>query len=113
MKRFWGWLVTIGLIGAAAWIGLRLAERPSNTAVSSLLPSGTVALVHFPDFNKTIGQWHHSDIYRIYREPAVQQFLQKPASRANQPQGGIGDGQRNPGTRPERRIPGPDFAGQR
>ena len=82
MKRFWVWAVAIAVIGAGIWVGLRLAEQPSNAAVSSLLPRGTIAFVHLPDFNATITQWHHSDIYRIYREPAVQDFLQKPRSRA-------------------------------
>jgi hypothetical protein len=31
-----------------------------------------------PDFNQTRDQWHHSDIYQLYREPAVQDFLRKP-----------------------------------
>jgi hypothetical protein len=31
-----------------------------------------------PDFNQARDQWHHSDIYQLYREPAVQDFLRKP-----------------------------------
>jgi hypothetical protein len=31
-----------------------------------------------PDFNRTRDQWHDCDIYKLYREPAVQDFLTKP-----------------------------------
>jgi hypothetical protein len=31
-----------------------------------------------PDFNRMRDQWHHSDVYLLYQEPAVQDFLRKP-----------------------------------
>jgi hypothetical protein len=30
------------------------------------------------DFNRTRDQWHQSDLYQLYSEPAVQDFLRKP-----------------------------------
>ena len=42
------------------------------------MPRDTIFLAHIPDFNQTRDQWHHSDIYQLYREPAVQDFLRKP-----------------------------------
>jgi hypothetical protein len=86
MKKFWMLLAASAVVGTAVWVAVRVAETPSNAAVSSLLPHSTIALVHLPDFNATVDQWHHSDIYQIYKEPAVQEFLQKPASRVTKTQ---------------------------
>ena len=82
MKQIWALLVAIVVIGAAVWFGMRLAKRPSEAVISSLLPRGTIALAELPDFNGTVKQWHRSDIYLVFKEPAVQEFLQKPSSRA-------------------------------
>src|SRR5436305_14415424 len=30
------------------------------------------------DFNRSLDEWHHCDIYQLYREPTVQDFLRKP-----------------------------------
>ena len=43
-----------------------------------LLAAETIFLAHMPDFNRTRDEWRQSDIYRLYREPAVQDFLRKP-----------------------------------
>src|SRR3954470_4708377 len=81
MKKLW-----IPIAGAAALLaivyGVRMAERRSSTGVAALLPRNTVALAHVPDFNGVINDWHRSDIYQIYQEPAVQEFLKKPLSRS-------------------------------
>ncbi|MFN2508132.1 MAG: hypothetical protein ABR589_05110 [Chthoniobacterales bacterium] len=74
MKRS---LVLLFLGAAAAlgiWYGMRAAGplKTSNAAVTALLPKETLALFHLPDFNRTRKHW---------REPAVQEFLQKPLSR--------------------------------
>jgi hypothetical protein len=78
-------LIAVG--GAAVVLavvyGIRLAEHRAGSGVASLLPRGTVAFAHMPDFNATVNDWHRSDIYQIYREPAVQEFLQKPMSRSS------------------------------
>ncbi len=50
----------------------------STSAVAELLPRETVAVVHLPDFNRMRDQWHGTDIYKLYREPAMQDFLHKP-----------------------------------
>ena len=46
-----------------------------------MLPRETVAVAHVPDFTKTRNEWHESEIYRLYMEPSVQDFLRKPLSR--------------------------------
>jgi hypothetical protein len=72
--------------GAAAVLaigyGVRMAEHRAGAGVASLLPRNAIVFAHVPDFNRTVEDWHHSDIYQIYLEPAVQEFLQKPMSRA-------------------------------
>jgi hypothetical protein len=81
-------LVLLTLIAAVAAVGvlygLRRAERTPHATVTALLPHGTIALAHFPDFNHTRDEWHGSDIYKLYQEPAVQDFLNKPLSRVPQ-----------------------------
>ena len=81
MKRLW-----IPIVGAAALLaivyGVRMAERRSTTGVAALLPRTTIILACVPDFNGMINDWHRCDIYKIYLEPAVQEFLKKPLSRA-------------------------------
>jgi hypothetical protein len=53
--------------------------------VSVLLPRETIFLAHMPDFNQTRDQWRQSDIYKLYREPEVQNFLQKPLANLSTP----------------------------
>src|SRR5204863_902717 len=64
--------------------GLRHADRTPHATVTALLPRGTIALAHFPDFNHTRQEWHQSDLYKLYQEPAIQDFLNKPLSRVPQ-----------------------------
>jgi hypothetical protein len=81
-------LILLVIIAALAAIGvlygLRRADRTPHATVTALLPHGTIALAHFPDFNRTRDEWHGSDIYKLYQEPAVQDFLNKPLSRVPQ-----------------------------
>src|SRR5437764_701814 len=84
MKRL-GFLILIAAVAAGGiQYGLRRADRTSNAAVTALLPRGTIALAHFPDFNHTREEWHGSDLYKLYQEPAIQDFLNKPLSRIPQ-----------------------------
>jgi hypothetical protein len=81
MSRFLFVLIIGALAAMAIVYGLRTAQKTSSAAVTSLLPRETVAFAHVPDFNRTREQWHQSDIYQLYREPAIQDFLGKPLSR--------------------------------
>src|SRR6266478_3835267 len=79
-------LVIIGAIAAfGGWYVWNLSQKTSSAYVTMLLPRETIFLAHMPDFNQTRDQWHHSDIYLLYQEPAVQDFLRKPL--ANFPKG--------------------------
>lgn len=72
-------LVIIGAVAAfAIWYALHISEKSRNATVAAFLPRETIAFVHLPDFNQTRGQWHQADIYQLYCEPSVQEFLRKP-----------------------------------
>jgi hypothetical protein len=84
MKRL-GFLVLFAAVAAGGILyGLRRAQFTPHAAVTALLPRGTIALAHFPDFNRTRDEWHQSDLYKLYQEPAVQDFLNRPLSRVPQ-----------------------------
>ena len=74
-------LVTAAVIALGVGYGLRSSHKTSNATVAALLPRATVAFVHVPDFEQTRDEWHRSDIYQLYAEPSVQDFLHKPLSR--------------------------------
>ncbi len=78
MKRII-FLVTTGAVAAfAGWYIWNLSQQASSASVSVLLPRETIFLAHMQDFNRTRDQWHQSDLYQLYSEPAVQDFLRKP-----------------------------------
>ncbi len=84
MKRF-GLLILLAAVAAGGVVyTVRHSQSTSNAAVAALLPRGTVALVHLPDFNRSREDWHQTDLYKLYQEPAVQDFLRKPLSRVPQ-----------------------------
>jgi hypothetical protein len=62
----------------AGWYYWNLSQQISSAPVSALLPRETIFLAHMPDFNRTRDEWYRSDIYQLYHEPAVQDFLRKP-----------------------------------
>ncbi len=77
MKRIL--LLLIALAAAfAGWYYWNLSQQISSAPVSVLLPRETIFLAHMPDFNQTRDEWYRTDIYQLYREPAVQDFLRKP-----------------------------------
>ena len=78
MRRLTLLILALVVAAFAAWYFWNLSQRISSAPPSALLPRDTIFLAHIPDFNQTRDQWHHSDIYQLYREPAVQDFLRKP-----------------------------------
>src|SRR5438874_7757665 len=88
MKRFVLFLIVAAVAAARIWYGSHHGATASHPAVAALLPKETVALLTVPDFNRMRDQWKQTDIYKIYLEPAVQDFLRKPLSKA--PQTGTG-----------------------
>jgi hypothetical protein len=87
MKRFVLLLIAAAAVAFAISYGLRHAATTSPAAVAALLPRGTILFVHLPDVNRARDQWHDCDIYKLYREPAVQAFLQRPLAKLSQHDG--------------------------
>ncbi len=82
MKKFLLLLLIAAAAALAIWFGMRGgAAKISSGAVTSLLPKETLVLVHLPDFNRTRADWHETDLYKLWREPALQDFLQKPLAK--------------------------------
>lgn len=86
MKRFF----VLSFLAAAAalgvWYGLRGAGpgQTSSATVTNLLPKETLALLYLPDFKRSRAQWHETDLYKLWSEPAVQDFLRKPLARSHE-----------------------------
>jgi hypothetical protein len=84
VKRL-GLLIALAAVAAGGVVYIvRHTQNTSQAAVTALLPRGTVALIHLPDFNHTRDDWHQTDIYKLYEEPAVREFLNRPLSKVPQ-----------------------------
>ena len=81
MKRFLLLVLVAALTAGAIWYALRSSQHTSSATVTALLPRETLAFVHLPDFTKSRAALHQTDLYQIWREPAVQEFLQKPRAK--------------------------------
>lgn len=84
MRRFLFLVLAAILAALGVWYALRLAEKRATVAVTSLLPNETLFLAHLPDLNGTRARWRQTDLYQLWREPAVQDFLRKPLTRIPQ-----------------------------
>ena len=72
-------LIIVGAIAAyAGWYYWNFSQRVSSAPVAGILPKETIFFAHMPDFIRTRDEWRQSEIYQLYREPAVQDFLRKP-----------------------------------
>src|SRR3954447_20568133 len=74
-------ILAAAVAAGGIWWGFYRTHRPSSRAVAALLPKDTLAFVHVPDFNRSRDEWHRTDIYQLWKEPAVQEFLAKPRSK--------------------------------
>src|SRR5437879_6270809 len=78
MKRF---ALLVLAAGVVAFGISRLSRRTGGADggnVFRLLPKDTLAVAVLPDFASMRSQWHQSDAYKLWKEPAVQDFLQRP-----------------------------------
>lgn len=83
MKRF-GLIVLLAAISAGGVLyTVRRGQDTPHATVATLLPTVTVGFAHVPDFIRTREEWHTSDLYKLYQEPAVQEFL-KPLNNVPQ-----------------------------
>jgi len=78
MKRILVVLIALAVAAFAGWYYWKFSQRISSAPVAALLPRATIFVAQIPDFNRALDEWQHCDIYQLYREPAVQEFLRKP-----------------------------------
>jgi len=81
MRRILVLIIIGAVVMFAIWYVWRVSQEISSASVSALLPRETIFVAHLADFKRTRDQWHHSDIYLLYREPAVQDFLHRPLAK--------------------------------
>ncbi|HMF46211.1 MAG TPA: hypothetical protein VKE29_06020 [Candidatus Udaeobacter sp.] len=82
MKRVLFVLIALAVAAFAGWYYWQFSQRVSSSPVAGLLPRETIFVAQIPDFNRALDEWQHSDVYQLYREPAVQDFLRKPLGNA-------------------------------
>jgi hypothetical protein len=80
MKRILFLLIALAVAAFAGWYYWQFSQRVSSAPAAALLPRETIFVAQIPDFNRAYDEWQRSDIYQLYREPAVQDFLRKPLS---------------------------------
>jgi hypothetical protein len=78
MRRILLLIIAAAVAAYAGWYYWNFSQKVSSAPVAELLPRDTIFLAQMPDFNRTREEWRQSDIYRLYSEPAVQDFLRKP-----------------------------------
>ena len=78
MRRILSLIIAAAIAAYAGWYYWNFSQRISSAPVTTILPRETIFLAHMPDFNRTRDEWRQSDVYQLYREPAVQDFLRKP-----------------------------------
>ena len=81
MKRILLVLVVLAVAAFAGWYYWNLSQKISSAPVAALLPRETIFVAQMPDFNRAYDEWQHCDVYQLYRESAVQDFLRKPLSK--------------------------------
>ncbi|HEY2801490.1 MAG TPA: hypothetical protein VGI85_12900 [Chthoniobacterales bacterium] len=77
MKKFFAVVAAALVIALILWAALRMEQAHRQLRVTELLPKRTILVAEVPDCDKAREQWHGSDVYAIWREPAVQGWLQK------------------------------------
>src|SRR5215472_8622126 len=80
MKRILLVLIALAVAAFAGWYYWNLSQKISSAPVAAFLPRETIFVAQMPDFNRAYDEWQRCDIYQLYREPAVQDFLRKPLS---------------------------------
>jgi hypothetical protein len=82
MKRILFLLIALAVAAFAGWYYWQFSQRLSSGSVAALLPREAIFVAQIPDFNRARDEWQRCDIYQLYREPAVQDFLRKPLGNA-------------------------------
>ena len=72
MKRFL-LVILLGAIAAlTAYYIVRQHPAAMPSTIANLLPADTALFIHMPDAEKNRDAWHRTNLYQLYREPALQ-----------------------------------------
>jgi hypothetical protein len=82
MKRILFILIALAVAAFAGWYYWQFSQRLSSAPAAALLPRETIFVAQIPDFNRARNEWQRCDIYQLYREPSVQDFLRKSLGNA-------------------------------
>ncbi len=78
MKRFLLFVLVSLVVAFLVLFALRRQPGVAHSAAAGLLPPDTAILFEIPNAEKNREDWHRTELYALYRETAVQAFLQKP-----------------------------------
>lgn len=78
MRKLQLLILAAAVAAGIIWWAFYRTHHTSSLGVASLLPKETLALVHLPDFNQSRTDWHRTDLYQLWMERAVQDFVAKP-----------------------------------
>jgi hypothetical protein len=78
MKKLLAVMAVALAAAAGIWIFARVQLANRLATVPELLPNTTLVLVEMPDPKRAQIRWRESDLNQIWREPAVQSWLEKP-----------------------------------
>jgi hypothetical protein len=85
LKKFLLVVLFAAVAAGGIWLAMHGSSvRTSSAAVGALLPKDTLALVYVPDVNRARAEFRETDIYKLWREPAIQDFLRQPLTKLPQ-----------------------------
>ena len=87
MKKLLAVVLAALVLAGALWVAWRVQQANRQIQVSELLPKATIFLAEMPDLKRTRAQWHASDLYALWHEPAIQALLEKPLASLAQHRG--------------------------
>src|SRR5437868_10596977 len=91
MKRFLLFVLVSLVVVFLLLFALRRQPGAAHSAAAGLLPPDTAILFEIPNAEKNREDWHRTELYALYREPAVQAFLQKPKAQLQERSAFIND----------------------
>lgn len=81
MKRLQLLVILAVITAATIWLSFYRSRHTSSTAVAVLLPKETLAFFYLPDIERARSQFRQTDLYQLWTEPGLREFLQKPRTK--------------------------------
>lgn len=74
--------IAAAVLAVAFLFATRAHQQNSASSVFGMMPRETVALAVIPSIDSLRAQWQRTDLFALWQEPAVQEFLRKPRANA-------------------------------